>query len=92
MEQATLKVFGTGQITIPKKWRDFCKTSTFKAFFNSQTKEISIKPIQIIELEESHPTTSLNFANELKEAGFNDDFIKDAVDGFKASSMCIDKK
>jgi len=91
MEQATLKIFGTGQVTIPKKWRDFFNTDTLKAVFDQKTKSIQIKPIKMLELENFIPMTSQDFKEGLEESNFSKDFIKDIVDGFKDSSMCINK-
>jgi len=42
-ESATLKMFGTGQVTIPKKWREKLGTKDFVATFEDD--EITINPI-----------------------------------------------
>ena len=89
MEQATLKIFGTGQVTIPKKWRDLFSTDTLKAVFDAKTKSIQIKPVKLMELESFTPMTASDFKKDLEESNFNQAFIKDVVDGFKDSSMCI---
>lgn len=91
MEQATLKIFGTGQITIPKKWRDSFGTSTFKAFFDTKTNEMSLKPIKILEIENFKPMSYLDFKDGLKETGFTEEFVDDVARGFRDSSLCLDK-
>ncbi len=40
----TLKMFGTGQVTIPKKWRNRIKTDKFVAIINDDD-EIVLRPI-----------------------------------------------
>uniref|UniRef100_A0A7C4R632 AbrB/MazE/SpoVT family DNA-binding domain-containing protein n=1 Tax=candidate division CPR3 bacterium TaxID=2268181 RepID=A0A7C4R632_UNCC3 len=41
----TLKLFGTGQVTIPKKWRDALKAKEFEAVINDDG-EIILRPIE----------------------------------------------
>jgi len=53
MESKTLKLFGTGQITVPKEWRKIFNTETLKAVFNKEKKEIVIKPVKLVEMEET---------------------------------------
>ena len=92
MEQATLKIFGTGQITIPKKWRDFFSTNTLKAIFDKKTKSIQIKPVKILELENSTWQPLDEFKKDLEDSDFSKEFQKELFDGYKESNFYLSKK
>jgi bifunctional DNA-binding transcriptional regulator/antitoxin component of YhaV-PrlF toxin-antitoxin module len=44
MNTAIIKTFGSGQITIPKKWRDDIKTSAYRA--RKRGNEIILSPFE----------------------------------------------
>lgn len=44
MDSTILKVFGTGQVTLPKKWRNKFRTKHFKALMDG--KKIILEPIE----------------------------------------------
>jgi bifunctional DNA-binding transcriptional regulator/antitoxin component of YhaV-PrlF toxin-antitoxin module len=86
-QQAILKIFGTGQITIPKKWRDFFNADTVKAVFNKEDSTISIRPVKLVELEETKLISPKRLSENLAETGFNEKFKKELLDGYKKSDF-----
>ena len=83
-KEKTVKMFGTGQITIPKQWRDKFETDTFK--IKEKDNELIIKPVRKVEIEEvPEDLTAEKLKEDLEEAGYNEKFIKDTVEGFEKS-------
>jgi bifunctional DNA-binding transcriptional regulator/antitoxin component of YhaV-PrlF toxin-antitoxin module len=87
MQEATLKIFGTGQITIPKKWRDFFGTNTVKAIFNTETRQLNIKPIKIMEIEETRWAPLGEIKKDLDNNDFNKEFKKEFLEGYSKSNF-----
>ena len=85
--QAILKIFGTGQITIPKEWRDFFHSNTLKAVFDKENSKINIKPVKLVELEETKWVPLKQFEKDLDETGLNKRFKKDLLDGYRKSDF-----
>lgn len=84
--ETTLKIFGTGQITIPKEWRKALNSDAIKAVFDEKTNSISLKPVKVLTIEPFTPMNVSDFEAELKTAGLSAGFVNDAVSGFKKSS------
>ena len=88
MKQETiLKIFGTGQITIPKQWRDFFGADTVMAVFDESKKNISIKPIKMVELEDTKWIAANELAGDLDEMKLNKDLKKEFLAGYKQSDF-----
>lgn len=86
-QQAILKFFGTGQITIPKEWRDVFGTQMIKAIFDQKNKRINIKPIQMVELEDTKKISLKQLKEDLDDSNFNEDFKKELIEGYKKSDF-----
>ncbi|MFB6225758.1 MAG: AbrB/MazE/SpoVT family DNA-binding domain-containing protein [Candidatus Paceibacteria bacterium] len=83
-ETKTIKMFGTGQITLPKEWRQQFDTDTFKV--KQKDNELVIKPVRKVEVEEvPEDLTAGKLREDLKEEGYSEGFIEDAVEGFEKS-------
>jgi len=91
-EQVILKIFGTGQVTIPKSWRDFFGVNTLRATFNEKERNINIKPVRMIELEDTKWVSPGQLKEDLDSANYNEEFKKDLVDGYKKSDFYLKKK
>ena len=91
-KQAVLKIFGTGQVTIPKSWRDFFGVDTLKATFNEKERNISIKPVRVIELEDTKWVYAGQLKDDLGKTDFNEDFKEDLLSGYKKSDFYLKNK
>ena len=92
METKTLKFFGTGQITVPKKWREFFGTDTLKAVFDKNKNEIKIKPIKMIEIEETKWMPAKQLEKDLQKISLNKEFKKELLGGYKKSDFYLKAK
>ena len=92
METKTLKLFGTGQITVPKEWREFFGTNTVKAIFDKDKNEIKIKPIKMVEIEETKWVPLKQLEKDLNNSGLNKKFKKELLNGYKKSNFYSSKK
>ena len=92
METKTLKLFGTGQITVPKEWRETFNTETLKAVFNKEKKEIIIKPIKLVEIEEAKWVPLKQLKKDLNNSGLDKKFQKELLSGYKNSDFYSSKK
>jgi len=86
-EEVTLKLFGTGQITIPKKWRDFLKTDTFKAVFDPIGHNISVKPITLVELEDTRWIAAKRLQQDLNDTDYSEAFQKELLASYQKSDF-----
>ena len=86
-EQTILKIFGTGQITIPKKWREFFNTDTLKAVFDENFSSIKIMPVKMVELEDTKRISVKNLQKSLDDSNFSDKFKKELLGGYKKSDF-----
>lgn len=86
-EQTILKIFGTGQITIPKRWRNFFNSDTLKAVFDEASEKISIKPIKMVELEDTQWVSAKKLKQNLAETDFDENFKKELLAGYKKSDF-----
>ena len=91
-EQAILKIFGTGQITIPKVWRDFFGVNTLKATFDEEKRNINIKPVRMIELEDTKWVSQEQLKKDLDSTDYNKKFKEDLVNGYKKSDFYLKNK
>lgn len=91
-KQVTLKIFGTGQVTIPKSWRDFFGVRTLRATFNEKEGNIKIKPVRMIELENTKWVSAEQLKDDLNKTDFSEDFKKDLLNGYKRSDFYLKKK
>jgi len=91
-EETLLKIFGTGQITIPKSWRDFFNSKNLKAIFQPDENQIIIKPIQMVEMEETEWVSAKNFQKDLNKANLNSQFKKDLLNAYKDSDFYKNKE
>ncbi|MEA2065008.1 MAG: AbrB/MazE/SpoVT family DNA-binding domain-containing protein [Patescibacteria group bacterium] len=87
MKTKTLKLFGTGQITIPKEWREFFQTETLKAAFDKNKNEIIIKPIKMVEIEETKWIPAEQLRKDLEKTELKKDFKKELLDGYEKSDF-----
>ena len=92
METKILKLFGTGQITVPKEWRDFFNTDTLRAVFDKKKKEISIKPIKFVEIEETKWIPLKQLKKDLDNSELNKNFQKKLLSGYKNSDFYSSNK
>ena len=92
METKTLKFFGTGQITVPKEWREIFNTETLKAVFNREKKEITIKPIKLVEIEETKWVSLKQLKKDLNNSGLDKNFQKELLSGYENSDFYLSKK
>ncbi|MDP2737071.1 MAG: AbrB/MazE/SpoVT family DNA-binding domain-containing protein [bacterium] len=92
MESKTLKFFGTGQITVPKEWREFFGTDMIKAEFNKDKNEIKIKPLKMVEIEETSWVPLKQLKNNLQEIGLAEKFKKELLGGYKKSDFYLNNK
>ncbi|MDP3900377.1 MAG: hypothetical protein Q8Q23_04830 [bacterium] len=86
-EEVILKIFGTGQITIPKRWRDFLKADTLKAVFDPLDQKISVKPVKMVELEDTKWISAEELKKSLDDANYSDAFKNELVAGYKKSQF-----
>ncbi len=84
-KEIKLKIFGTGQITIPKQWRDLWGVDELKAVFDEKNKEIKIKPIKKVEIEETKWISAKDLKEDLSEVDLDENFKADLVDAYKNS-------
>jgi len=91
-EEAILKIFGTGQITIPKKWREFFNTNTLKAVFDEKFNSIKILPVKMVELEDTKYISSKNLKESLDDSDFSDKFKKELLAGYEKSDFYKSEK
>ncbi|MFH1413130.1 MAG: hypothetical protein ABIG10_03860, partial [bacterium] len=87
MEKTILKIFGTGQITIPKAWRQLFESNTLKAVLNAKTKEIIIKPIQLVELEDTNWISLNQLKSNLAKTNFSQEFKKQLLANYEKSDF-----
>ncbi|MBA3047386.1 AbrB/MazE/SpoVT family DNA-binding domain-containing protein [Candidatus Falkowbacteria bacterium] len=92
METKTLKLFGTGQITIPKEWREFFGADILKAVFDKDKNEIKIKPVRMVEMEETKWVPLKQLEKDLDQVNLNKKFKKELLDGYKKSDFYLNKK
>lgn len=92
MEIKTLKFFGTGQITVPKEWREFFGTDTLRAVFDKDKNEIKIKPLKMVEIEETKWVPLKQLKNNLQEIGLAKKFKKELLGGYKKSDFYLNNK
>ena len=92
METKTLKLFGTGQITVPKKWRELLRTDTLKAVFDKKKNEIKIKPIKMVEIEETKWVSLKQLKKDLDNSGLDKDFQKELLSGYEKSNFYSSNK
>lgn len=92
MEIKTLKFFGTGQITVPKEWREFFGTEMIRAVFDKDKNEIKIKPLKMIEIEETKWAPLKQLENNLQEIGLAKKFKKELLGGYKKSDFYLNNK
>ena len=92
MKNKTLKIFGTGQITVPKEWRKLFKTDTLKAVFNEEKNEIKIRPIKMIEIEETKWVPLKQLKKDLKKSNLDKNFQKELLEGYKNSDFYLANK
>ena len=92
METKTLKLFGTGQITIPKEWREFFGTDMLKAIFDKNKNEVKIKPVKMVEMEETKWVPLKQLEKDLEEVDLNKKFKKELLNGYKKSDFYSNKK
>ena len=90
-QEAVLKLFGTGQITIPKEWRDFFGTKTLKAIFDRENRKINICPIRMVELEDTKKILSGQLKKDLDETNFGKKFKQELLAGYKKSDFYSNK-
>lgn len=86
-KQVILKIFGTGQITIPKSWREFFGVTTLKATLDEKKRKIDVKPIRLIELEETKWLPAEQLKEDLDKTDFSEGFKKDLLAGYKKSDF-----
>ena len=87
METKMLKLFGTGQITVPKEWRNFFGVNTLKAIFDKSKNEIKIKPVRLVEIEETKLVSLKRLEKDLRKTNLNKEFQKELLDGYKKSDF-----
>lgn len=92
MEIKTLKFFGTGQITVPKEWREFFDTDTLKAVFDKDKNEIIIKPLKMVEIEETKWVPLKQLEKSLQKVGLNKKFKKELLDGYRKSDFYLNSR
>ena len=92
MEIKTLKFFGTGQITVPKEWREFFGTDTLKAIFDKNKNEIKIKPLKMVEIEETKWAPLKQLEKNLQKIGLDKKFKKELLGGYKKSDFYLNSK
>ena len=92
MEIKTLKFFGTGQITVPKEWREFFGTDTLKAIFDKNKNEIKIKPLKMVEIEETKWAPLKQLEKNLQKIGLAKTFKKELLGGYKTSDFYLNSK
>jgi len=92
METKTLKLLGTGQITIPKEWREFFGADILKAVFDKDKNEIKIKPVRMVEMEETKWVPLKQLEKDLDQVNLNKKFKKELLDGYKKSDFYLNKK
>ena len=91
-KETMLKVFGTGQITIPKEWRDYFNSANYKAVLNEEKREISIRPVETITLEETEWVSAKQLEQALAKAKLPAKFKKDLLSGYVKSDFYKNKK
>lgn len=91
-KEAILKIFGTGQVTIPKSWRDFLGVNALRAKLDERDKSINIKPVRMIELENTKWLSADELKKDLDKTDFSEEFRKDLLDGYKKSDFYLRKK
>ncbi len=83
MKTHNLKLFNTGQVTLPKSRRQQHDTNLFLA---EETQEgLLIKPI-ISNSENSNPETIENFISSFKKQAIKQGYSQSAIDNFIRSS------
>ncbi|NCF74908.1 MAG: hypothetical protein GWO87_00250 [Xanthomonadaceae bacterium] len=87
MKTKTLKLFGTGQITIPKEWRNFFGTDTLKAVFDKDKNEIKIKAVKMVEIEETKWIPAKQLEKDLEKVNLNKNFKRELLNGYKKSDF-----
>ncbi|MCK5320737.1 hypothetical protein KAJ61_05115 [Candidatus Parcubacteria bacterium] len=91
METKTLKLFGTGQITFPKKWRELFGTDILKAVFDKDKNEVKIKPIKMVEMEETKWLPAEQLEKDLQTVDLDKKFKKELLTGYKKSDFYLKK-
>lgn len=86
-QEAILKFFGTGQITIPKEWRNVFGTKTLKAIFDKKNKKIDIRPIEMVELEDTKKISLEQLKKDLDQSNFNEKFKQELLAGYGKSDL-----
>lgn len=92
MEIKTLKFFGTGQITVPKEWREFFDTDMLKAVFDKNKNEIRINPLRMVEIEETKWVPLKQLEKSLRKVGLGKKFKKELLDGYKKSDFYLNSR
>ncbi len=85
--EARLKSFGTGQITIPKQWRDRFNTNEYKAFIDENNGEMRILPIKLVEIEETEWISTSNLKKDLKDLDLDDKLKSELFEGYENSDF-----
>ncbi|MFH1413077.1 MAG: hypothetical protein ABIG10_03590 [bacterium] len=85
MENTILKIFSTGQITISKAWRQLFETNILKAALNVKTKEITIKPVHLVEIEDTNLISFKQLKTDLSKTNFSPEFKKELLDNYQKS-------
>lgn len=92
MDTKTLKIFGTGQITVPKRWRELFGTDTVSALYDEGKNEIKIKPVKMVEMEETKRIEAGQLEKDLVLAGFNQKFRAEMLANYKKTDLFKNRK
>jgi hypothetical protein len=84
-----LKIFGTGQLTLPKVWRQTLGTEHFDAELRG--KEIVLRPVQVFRAP-PHGLTARKLRSDLSVAGYGDAFAASVARGLARSSLAKTSK
>lgn len=90
--KAILKSFGTGQITIPKQWRDRFNTDEYKAFIDEKSGEMRILPVKRVEIEETKWLSASELKKDLKDVDLDDRLKTELLEGYKNSDFYKSQK
>ena len=90
--EARLKSFGTGQITIPKQWRDRFDTNEYRAFIDEKSGEMRISPIKLVEIQETKWLPIAELKEDLRDVDLSNDLKTELLEGYKNSDFYKSQK